>query len=160
MYWNKLVLSIYFGFSSIVYAQDKTKTNLPANQQTNQQIKTLTFSGKQSEEWMTVQNQLITAKGKVENQQKLVENLIQQKANLKGPELAAKIESLKEAHIELIRVINYYNTLNSNFETKYPEKGAAVGRVYKRIDPANIEVIESKMTLEGRLKRLNTKIKK
>ena len=95
MYWNKLVLSIYFGFSSIVYAQDKTKTNLPANQQTNQQIKTLTFSGKQSEEWMTVQNQLITAKGKVENQQKLVENLIQQKANLKGPELAAKIESLK-----------------------------------------------------------------
>lgn len=118
------------------------------------------FSGKQSEEWMSVQNQLIIAKGKVENQQKLVENLIQQKEKLKGAELSAKIENLKEAHIELIRLINNYNTLNSNFETKFPEKGAAVGRVYKRIDPANIDVIQNKMTLEGRLKRLNAKIKK
>ncbi len=143
---------MYFGIASVVFAQDKTTTDMP--------IKAPSFSGKQSEEWMTVQNQLITAKGKVENQQKLVENLIQQKANLKGPELAAKIESLKEAHTELIRVINHYNTLNSNFETKFPEKGAAIGRVYKRIDPANIEVIESKMTLEGRLNRLNAKIKK
>ena len=71
-------------------------------------------------------------KGKVENQQKIVENLILQKSTLKGPQLTEKIEALKVAHIELIRVINHYNQLKSDFESKYPEKGAALGRVYKK----------------------------
>ena len=149
---TQLFLSLFF-LASIGQTQDKAGTpSDPA-------VKTTIFSGKQSEEWISVQNQLVIAKGKVENQQKLVENLIRQKETLKGTELTAKIENLKEAHIELIRLINNYNTLNSDFETKFPEKGAAVGRVYKRIDPANIEVIQNKMTLEGRLKRLNEKIK-
>ncbi len=153
MYWGKIFLGFYL-VASLSHAQDKT--GAPSDPS----AKITTFSGKQSEEWMSVQNQLVIAKGKVENQQKLVENLIQQKQSLKGTELTAKIENLKEAHIELIRLINHYNTLNSDFETKFPEKGAAVGRVYKRIDPTNIEVIQNKMTLEGRLKRLNAKIRK
>ena len=153
MFWDKLFLSLFL-LSSAGYAQDKAGTP------SDPSAIITTFSGKQSEEWMSVQNQLVIAKGKVENQQKLVENLIRQKETLKGTELTAKIENLKEAHIELIRLINNYNTLNSDFETKFPEKGAAVGRIYKRIDPANIEVIQKKMTLEGRLKRLNEKIKK
>lgn len=153
MYLGKLILSLFM-LNSLSYAQDNAGTS------SDPALKSATFSGKQSEEWMSVQNQLVIAKGKVENQQKLVENLIQQKENLKGAALTAKIEELKAAHIELIRLIDNYNTLNSNFETKFPEKGAAVGRVYKRIDPANIEVIQNKMTLEGRLKRLNAKIKK
>ncbi len=141
MYWNKFLVILFLSLAFKASGQ-------------------VSFSGKQSEEWMAVQNQLITAKGKVENQQKTVEALILQKENLKGAQLSEKIESLKQAHIELLRVINNYNTINSNFETKYPEKGAAIGRIYKRIDPTNIEMIESKMTLEGRLHRLNSKILK
>ncbi len=154
MFWNKKILPVICVFCISTSAEDTqpVESGAPA-------VPTV-FSGKQSEQWMAVQSQLITARSKVENQEKIVESLILQKANLKGPELAEKIEALKEAHIELIRVIGYYNNLNSDFETRYPEKGAAPGRVYKRIDPASIQKIESKMTLEGRLNRLNAKIKK
>lgn len=154
MFWSKKILLVLCFFSGAAYSEENVTVqnggpNVPA-----------AFSGKQSEQWMAVQSQLITARSKVENQEKIVESLILKKVGLKGSELAENIEALKAAHIELIRVIGYYNNLNSDFETKYPEKGAATGRVYKRIDPASIQKMESKMTLEGRLNRLNAKIKK
>ncbi len=152
MFWSSFGLVLCLVLSQSAGAQ--AQADEPANA-----LPPADFSGKQSEQWMAVQSQLITARSKVENQEKIVEALIEKKSRLKGAELAAKIEALKEAHIELIRVINYYNNLNSDFETKFPEKGAAPGRVYKRIDPASIQKMESKMTLEGRLKRLNAKIK-
>lgn len=154
MFWNKKIVIVICIFHTVASAEETVPaaSGAPAIP--------VVFSGKQSEQWMAVQSQLITARSKVENQEKIVESLILQKANLKGPALAEKIEVLKEAHIELIRVIGYYNNLNSDFETRFPEKGAAPGRVYKRIDPASVQKIESKMTLEGRLNRLNAKIKR
>ncbi len=154
MFWHNKVLIVICAFCAVVLGEETA----PAVSGTPPMPEA--FSGKQSEQWMAVQSQLITARSKVENQEKIVESLILQKTNLKGPALAEKIEALKEAHIELIRVIGFYNNLNSDFETKFPEKGAALGRVYKRIDPASVQKIESKMTLEGRLNRLNAKIKR
>lgn len=126
----------------------------------NEEVVSTSFSGKQNEEWMQVQSQLTTIKGKAENQQKLVEDLIQKKELATGKGQAAIIEELKKAHIELIRVVDQYNLINTNFQTKFPEKGGSLGRIYKRIDPSTIETIENKMTLEGRLQKLDQTIQK
>ena len=160
MYLSKITPLLLCLLVSVSDAQSKSDEIAPAAAATGVEKLAVPFSGKQSEEWMVVQQQMINAKGKVENQKKLIENLIIQKSTLKGSELAEKNEALKTAHIELLRYIENYNTLNSNFETKYPEKGAALGRVYKRIDPTNLQMIEQRMTLEGRLHRLSTKIQK
>lgn len=114
------------------------------------------FSGKQNEEWLQVQAQLTTLKGKVETQKTLVEGLIMQKAH--GGH--GDDEQLKKEHAAWITMIEEYNKLSTSFQNRFPEKGAAFGRIYKRINPDNIEALENQMTAEGRMKRLNKKIKK
>ncbi len=148
MFWNRkhLLLILLTSLTSIFLFAEETRPP--------------SFSGKQNEEWMQVQTQLTTIKSKVENQQKLVEGLIQKKELVQGKEQAAVIEELKKAHVELIRIVEQYNLINTNFQTKFPEKGGALGRVYKRIDPSSIETIENKMTAEGRLQKLNQTIEK
>lgn len=115
------------------------------------------FSGKQTEEWLQVQAQLTTLKGKVETQKTLVEGLIMQKAHGGGHGDDAE---LKKEHAAWITMIDDYNKLSTSFQNRFPEKGAALGRIYKRINPDNIEALENQMTAEGRMKRLNKKIKK
>lgn len=117
------------------------------------------YSGSQSDEWLKVQGQLTTLKGKVETQKTLVESLIAQKAH-GGHSTPEDEATLKKEHAAWIIMIDDYNKLSTNFQNRFPEKGAALGRIYKRIDPENIETLESQMTAEGRMKRLNTKIKK
>src|SRR3989344_3816396 len=150
MRWSNFLAVTVFFVSPLLWAQDSK----------NEKAKNISYSGKQSEEWMQVQTQLITVKGKVENQQKLVENLIMQKENLKGKEQSEKIEQLKKEHTELMRLIQHYNQLSLDFQTKFPEKGSTMGRVYKRMDTTNVEGIQKQMTLDGRLKRLSHKVKK
>lgn len=118
------------------------------------------YSGNQNDEWLKVQTQLITVKGKVETQKVLVEGLIAQKAHSGGHSSAAETETLQKEHENLMKLIEEFNALNTNFQNRFPEKGAAPGRVYKRINPDSLEVLEKNMTLEGRLKRLSSKIKK
>ena len=150
MFWTKKNLFLFFligGISFLARAEEKPSP-------------VTSFSGKQSEEWMQVQSQLTTIKSKVENQEKLVENLIQKKELVHGKEQIEVIEELKKAHIELIRVVEQYNLINTNFQTKFPEKGGVLGRIYKRIDSSSLETIENKMTLEGRLQKLNQTLQK
>lgn len=117
------------------------------------------YSGSQSEEWLKVQGQLTTLKGKVETQKTLVESLILQKSH-GGHSTPEDEATLEKEHAAYIVMIDDYNKLSTNFQNRFPEKGAALGRIYKRIDPENIESIETQMTAEGRMKRLNSKIKK
>ncbi len=167
MYWlNTKFFLVHFFIASMTIlvhsaeedAQSKASKNnsAPAPGASNEKQ----YSGRQTEEWMIVQTQLTTMKGKVENQKKIVESLIQQKEVTKGAEQSEKIEELKKAHLEYIRVIEVYNQLNTTFQTKFPEKGGTVGRVYKRMDPATIETLQNKMSVEGRLQKLNKMIEK
>lgn len=167
MYWlnnRTRLLIVLFVFSCVyVHAAEEEAKSKPAKEgkeAATAELNDKEFSGHQTEEWMNVQNQLTTLKGKVENQKKLVESLIQQKEITKGAEQIEKIEELKIAHSEYIRVIEAYNQMSTTFQTKFPEKGGTVGRVYKRIDPANIESMKNKMSAEGRLQKLNKTIEK
>lgn len=148
------------------------------------------FSGKQTEEWLKVQAELTTLKGKVETQKTLVENLLLQRAHSGGHEAGGAhegghaaaapaheggheaaapaagheggddAETLKKEHATLIILIDQFNKLNTNFQNRYPEKGANPGRIYKRINPDDLDAMENQLTAEGRLKRLDKKIKK
>lgn len=169
MYWLKSILPLLIVFvltaTAVIHAQEdegkaKAKPSKESKEAPTIEASDKEFSGHQTEEWMTVQTQLTTMKGKVENQKKLVESLIQRKEITKGAEQIETIEELKKAHLEYIRIIDSYNLLNTTFQTKFPEKGGTVGRVYKRIDPANIEAMQNKMSAEGRLQKLNKTIEK
>ncbi len=159
MFLNKLVVILVTIFIVSTFAQEESEKKMPAKKDSAKANETKIYSGKQNEEWLTVQNQLTTLKGRVGNQKKLVENLIIQKEAVKGAQQAAVIDELKKAHLELIRLIGQYNEISTTFETKFPEKGGSLGRVYKRIDPANIDAMENKMTIEGRLQKLDRTIK-
>ena len=167
MSWLKKLVPILVGSilitTTVIQAEEHEATPKPPKESKGQEAADASdkeFSGHQTEEWMVVQTQLTTMKGKVENQKKLVESLIQKKEITKGAEQIETIEELKKAHLEYIRVIDSYNLLNTTFQTKFPEKGGTVGRVYKRIDPANIEAMQKKMSAEGRLQKLNKTIEK
>ena len=164
MCWLKSLISIFTVIILIivvdVQAQEEAKPTKDNKASVPAEPVEKDYSGHQTEEWMAVQTQLTTMKGKVENQKKLVESLIQQKEIATGAEQAEKIEELKKAHLEYIRVIESYNQISTTFQTKYPEKGGTIGRVYKRIDPANIESLKNKMSAEGRLQKLNKTIEK
>ncbi len=116
------------------------------------------YSGKQTQEWSEVQTKLSALKGKVDNQDAIVKNLIIEKSALTGEQQAAKIEELKKEHQRWQALVADYNKLDAEYETKFPEKGIKESRVYKRISVKSIERIENDMTLEGRLVRLQKKV--
>ena len=156
---NKFLAFVVMLFFLPTFAAEETEKKPPGKSDAAKIDATKNYSGKQNEEWLIVQNQLTTFKTRVENQKKLVEHLIIEKETVKGTEQTAVIEELKKAHLELIRLIGQYNETSTTFETKFPEKGGSFGRVYKRIDPASIDSLENKMTLEGRLQKLDRVIK-
>ncbi|MBC7465572.1 MAG: hypothetical protein H7256_06225 [Bdellovibrio sp.] len=119
----------------------------------------LKYSGRQTDEWLKVQADLTALKGKVETQKGLVEGLIMAKAHGGGHTTSEESETLKKEHENLLRMIEQYNALTTSFQNRFPEKGAAIGRVYKRIDSDSVETIEATMTAEGRMRQLNKKIK-
>jgi hypothetical protein len=118
------------------------------------------YSGQQSQAWSEVQTKLAAAKAKVDTQDALVKALSSEKEHLSGAALSEKIEQLKKEHIKWQKLVSDYNTLNNDYETKFPEKGIKEVRKYKRIDPKNIERIENDKSLDGRILRLQNKILK
>lgn len=116
------------------------------------------YSGKQTQEWSEVQTKLAALKGKVDSQDSVVKALIVEKSTLTGDNQIQKIDQLKKEHQKWQVMVEEYNKLNSEYETRFPEKGLKENRVYRRIDPKSIERIENDMTLEGRLARLQKKV--
>ncbi|MFZ3229058.1 MAG: hypothetical protein WA160_02545 [Pseudobdellovibrio sp.] len=171
MLWNKnIFFTLIIIFNLVVFANEHGKEKPVAaaggenGAAAGAPVPEKPFSGRQSEDWIKVQAQLTALKGKVDAQKALVEGLIAQKSHAGGHASPAAggddTETLKKEHAAWLVMIEEYNTLNTSFQNRFPEKGAAVGRIYKRINPDNIETLESQMTAEGRLKRLVKKIKK
>jgi hypothetical protein len=118
------------------------------------------FSGNQTDEWMKVQAELTALKAKVDAQKVTVEGLIAAKAHSGGHATSADSENLKKEHEKLLEMIEEYNNLSTNFQNRFPEKGSAIGRVYKRIDPEDVDTMETHMSTEGRMNLLDRKIRK
>lgn len=159
MYWNKFFHIFLIVFvSQFVFANSGEKTEEPTKE----------YSGKQTQEWQTIQAKVQAAKGKLEQQEVIVKGLLEAKRATGGHGNTATHQSvsdqeqvgvLKKEHQKLLSLIKEYNELRDQLETRFPEKSAKEGRIYKRINPASLEAIENDMSFEGRLRRIDRKIR-
>lgn len=117
------------------------------------------FSGSQNEKWTEVQSQLGALKTKVDAQTVVVTDLLKSKKDNEGKVSQAEIELLNKEHEKLKNLTTDYNQLLSEFQFRFPEKGLETGRKYIRIENQTLEQLEKFPTFEGRLKKLNKKIK-
>lgn len=134
--------------SSAVFAKD------PVVQQEPQDV-----SGHQTQEWSQLQKELGEKKGKIDQQRKVVEEQLLKSKSETNPMTSEQATELKEDHKKLTTMTNDYNALMQRFEMRFPEKGLTQGRKYFRIDNLTLEQLESRMTVEGREKRLIKKIR-
>lgn len=116
-------------------------------------------SGRQTQDWMQLQKDLGEMKGKIDQQRKVVEVLLLQSKSETSPITPEQATELKDKHKKLTEMTNNYNQMMQRFEMRFPEKGLTEGRKYFRIDNLTLEQLESRMTVEGREKRLIKKIR-
>lgn len=125
------------------------------------------YSGKQTQEWQEIQTKVQAAKGKLEQQEIIVKGLLESKhvTGAHGSQAAnqteseqEKVKTLKTEHQKLLKLTKEYNELRDQLETRFPEKSAKEGRIYNRINPASLDVIENDMSIEGRLRRIDRKL--
>lgn len=116
-------------------------------------------SGHQTQEWIQLQKDLGEKKGKIDQQRKTVEELLLKSKSEINPMTPEQATELKDNHKKLTKMTNEYNELMQRFEMRFPEKGLTQGRKYFRIDNLTLEQLESRMTVEGREKRLIKKIR-
>lgn len=117
------------------------------------------FSGQQDESWMQLQTELGTLKTKLDAEQALVNELLINKKNQKSAIRKDQIDQLNQHHKKLIEQTKEYNQKLSDFEQRYPEKGQALGRQYNRRYTPSLGEMENTLTLEGRIQKINKKIK-
>lgn len=142
------------------------------------------YSGKQNQDWAEIQTKLATLKAKLDAQEAVVKSLMGSSSHGSSSHQApsggehgappaaghggagassANVNSsevLKAEHKKWQDLILEYNTVQHEYETRYPEKGVKELRVYKRIEPSEIEDTQKEMTLEGRVNQLHQKIVK
>lgn len=164
MPWVNFFLSCLF-FFQLVWANEhgeaSKKENSPsAGTEDN-------YSGKQTQQWSEVQSKLSALKGKVDAQEAIVKSLILEKnavghganaGHANEEALAARIEQLKKEHEKLQSLVAEYNKMNTNYETRFPEKGLKENRIYRRADPQAIQPDETVSNYEERVQRLQNRI--
>lgn len=128
--------------------------------QTVQPLPEKEFSGSQTQKWSEVQNELGQLKAKVDAQTLLVKELLKSKKGHESKMSADDIGKLKKEHSKLQSLTVDYNEKLSDFQFRFPEKGLESGRKYIRLENQTLEQMEKSPTLEGRLKKLQKKIKK
>ncbi|MBC7459024.1 MAG: hypothetical protein H7235_12135 [Bdellovibrionaceae bacterium] len=117
------------------------------------------YSGQQDDDWMKLQDDVVSTKTKLDAQQAIVTELLVSKKNNKGRIGKDQVDQLNSNYQKLQEIIKDYNQKLNAFEIKYPEKGQALGRQYNRKKEQSIEQMESSLTLDGRIRKINKKIK-
>lgn len=152
-----LIISLIFFSSLIVSAQHGEATAEAGKDASTQQKE---FSGQQSEKWIAVQKSLLDLKIKVDAQKIIVADLLKSKKSNEAKISQEEIALLKKEHERLQSLTNDYNAMLADFQFRFPEKGLEAGRKYIRLENQTIEEMENAPTIQGRLKKLNKKIKK
>jgi hypothetical protein len=134
--------------------------NISSFSQTVQLLPEKEFSGSQTQKWSEVQGELGKLKTKVDAQNVVVNELLKSKKNHEAKMSVDDIEKLKKEHAKLKSLTTDYNEMLSDFQFRFPEKGLESGRKYIRLENQTLEQMEKSPTLEGRLKKLQKKIKK
>ncbi len=117
------------------------------------------FSGQQDDTWMKMQADVVSAKTKLDAQQAIVTELLVSKKNNKGRIGKDQVDQLNSNHQKLQDLVKDYNQKLNAFEIKYPEKGQALGRQYSRKQEQSLDQMENSLTLDGRIRKINKKIK-
>ncbi len=116
------------------------------------------YSGKQNQDWEKVQAQLGTIKGKLDTQEALIKTLIGEKLHLEGAARNLKMEELKKEHQKLEKLIEDYNRLNQEYQTKFPERGLKEKRIYNRMKVKTLTAYEEDLSLQGKVFKLHNKV--
>ena len=117
------------------------------------------YSGQQDDNWMKLQADVVSAKTKLDAQQAIVTELLVSKKNNKGRIGKDQVDQLNSNHQKLQEMVKDYNQKLNAFEIKYPEKGQALGRQYSRKKEQSLDQLENSLTLDGRIRKINKKIK-
>lgn len=117
------------------------------------------FSGQQDDSWVKLQADVVSTKTKLDAQQAIVTELLVSKKNNKGSIGKDQVDQLNSNHQKLQEMVKDYNQKLHDFEIKYPEKGQALGRQYSRKKEQSLEQLENSLTLDGRIRKINKKIK-
>ncbi|MBY0554464.1 hypothetical protein K2P97_08045 [bacterium] len=97
-------------------------------------------------------------KSKLDTQEAVIKALIAEKSELSGEAQTAKMEQLKLAHSKFETMVNEYNELNLEYQTKFPERGIKEKRIYTRMKSKSLQAFEEDQTIQGRVNKLNSKI--
>lgn len=118
------------------------------------------YSGKQGFEWEKAQAEVIAIKAKLEVQISTINAMMDEKNKLKGQALSDKIDQLKMEHEKLKVLMSDYNKLNSEFLTKYPERGIKDVRLYKRSQSKTQKKSDTEMSVGEKVNLVHQKILK
>ncbi len=119
----------------------------------------ITFSGRQDDSWQHMQTELGNMKLRLDAQEAIVTELLLNKRNNKGRLSKDQIDQLSINHKKLTDLNKEYDQKLSEFELRYPEIGQSAGRQYVRKKISSLEEMEKSLTLDGRIKKINKKIK-
>ena len=155
------------GFTIIFLLAVQVRANSGAAEKTEEKtegthsLEAQNYSGTQSFEWEKIQVKLSSLKGKLEAEEAVVKGMILEKSHMHGgPELSHKIEELKKEHSKLEKLARDYDSLNQEFQGKFPEKGLKETRIYKRAEVSSPQAATEDLSLQGRINRLQTLILK
>lgn len=149
MHCRKIIFSILLLLASGAVAQNQSEEPLGDAKE---------YSGKQSQDWEKIQTKLGTMKSKLDTQENVIKNLIAEKSALSGEAQAVKMEQLKLEHNKFEAMVNEYNKLNLEYQTKFPERGIKEKRIYNRMKSKSLQSFEDDQTIQGRVNKLNSKI--
>jgi hypothetical protein len=163
MFWSKRALCLFFllaGLSLRAHAEGGESGGESVSESAGESgaQSGKAYSGSQSDAWEKVQTELTSLRGKIEVQEASIKTLLQQKSGLKGDQLRAKIEELKKEHAKLEQMTGDYNKLEEQYETRFPERGLKEPRVYVRRPVKSLQSMESELSLDDRVKRVQAKV--
>lgn len=117
------------------------------------------YSGRQSDEWIKVEADLAAFKTKLDAQEAVVQNLVQIKSKTETV-TKAQTDEMRKQYTKYKDMVREYDQKLTQYEQRFPEKGQNEPRNYQRIKYQDVEKIGAALTLDGRIKKINKKIKK
>lgn len=109
---------------------------------------------KQQNEANELQTRVQALQAKVKTKEEAITKLIEEKNQTKDPERIKEIiQQMVVEHKEMGKMIEEYEQNRSLLRYRYPEKGYKGVRTYERMEVKPLEQMESKMSVEAKLKR-------
>lgn len=149
---------VFFIFSSLVLASEEKKEE---HSEKKGEAKAEAKAEPKTEGWAEVVARVQGLKAKVDNHEKTIKGLVEQKGTLKeGPQLNEVIRQLVAAHKAYLIDLKEYDKERDYLMYRFPERGVKNQRNYERVEAKTLEEMESAMSLEGRVGSALKKMRK